>query len=223
MEIIPNVHQIRGTLSNCYLIVDADGLTLIDCGLPRDEKTIVRYIRRLGYTLDDLKRIIITHADGDHMGSLAALKASSKARVYATEIEARAIERGKMSRDLKVNMFVRLFLLPLGWWFIAKPAHVDELVNEGNILPVLGGLQVIDTAGHTPGHISLFAPALSILFAGDSVVPQRKGMRGSRGINTWDQAKANASVRKQAALGAKIVCAGHGAVIMNAAGKFPNV
>lgn len=223
MEIIPNVHQIRGTLSNCYLIIDADGLTLIDCGLPRDEKTIVGYIHRLGYSLTDLKRIIITHADGDHMGSLAALKAQSGARVYATEIEARAMAQGTMSRDLKVNWFVRLFLLPLGWWFKAKPAQVDEFLNEGQVLPMLGGLQVVGTEGHTPGHISLFAPAFNMLFAGDSVVPQRKGMRGSRGINTWDQAKANASVRKQAALGAKIVCAGHGAVIRNAAGKFPNV
>jgi len=223
MEIIPNVHQIRGTVSNCYLIVDADGLTLIDCGLPRDEKTIQAYITRLGYTLRDLKRIIITHADGDHMGSLAALQAKSGARVYASEIEAQAIMRGAMSRELKVNALVRFLMLPLALLFNAKPARVDEFLSEGQVLPVLGGLRVIATEGHTPGHISLFAPASGVLFVGDSIVSQGETMRGSRGINTWDQAKANAAVRKQAALGARIVCAGHGAVIRDAAKKFPQV
>lgn len=225
MEIIPNVHQIRGSVSNCYLIVDADArsVTLIDCGLPRDENKIIEYIASIGRTLKDLKRIIITHADGDHVGSLATLKALSGARVYASEVEARAIERGTMTRELKTNALVRLLMSPISSMFRVQPAHVDEMLVDGQVLPVLGGLRVVATEGHTPGHISLFAPSAGILFVGDSMIPQGDGMRESRGMNTWDQAKANASVRKQAALGAKIVCSGHGAVIMDAAGKFPRV
>jgi len=82
-------------------------------------------------------------------------------------------------------------------------------------------LRVVETFGHTPGHISLFAPSAGILFVGDSLVSDKNGLRGSRGANTWDQDKANAAVRKQAALGARIVCSGHGSVVMDAAGKFP--
>ena len=43
-------------------------------------------------------------------------------------------------------------------------------LSDGQILPVLGGLRVIETLGHTPGHISLFAPSAGILFCGDSIV-----------------------------------------------------
>ena len=223
MEIVPNVHQIAGSVSNGYLILDSGGLTLIDTGLPRDQKKIVEYIARLGRTLRDLRRIIITHADGDHVGSLAGLQLASGARVYASEIEARAIIAGKMSRELKTGGLLKSLMGLTAPLFRAKPAHVDEIIGEGTVLPVLGGLRVITTEGHTPGHISLFAPSVGVLFTGDSVISRDRQLRGSTGMNTWDQEKANASMRKQATPSAQIVCAGHGAVIVDARGKFPDV
>jgi len=77
MEIIPNVHLIPNIVANPYLIVDPDGLTLIDAGLPGNHKKILNYISGLGHTPSDLKRIIITHADIDHIGGLSALKNTS--------------------------------------------------------------------------------------------------------------------------------------------------
>ncbi len=222
MEIIPNVHIISGGMVNCYLIVDADGLTLIDTGLPGNAKRVLQYVGGLGCKPGDVKRIIITHADGDHVGSLAALKAATGAYVYANAAEAEAIAAGRSSRDLKADhLLLKLVFAITGRLFKASPAQVDELVTEGQVLPVLGGLRVVETPGHTPGHISLFAPSADILFVGDSLVSDKNGLRGSRGANTWDQDKANAAVRKQAALGARIVCSGHGPVVMDAAGKFP--
>jgi glyoxylase-like metal-dependent hydrolase (beta-lactamase superfamily II) len=101
------------------------------------------------------------------------------------------------------------------------PFQVEEILTDGQILPALGGLRVIDTAGHTPGHISLFAPSMGILFCGDSIVTDENGLHGSRSGLTWDEAKAKEAVRKQAALGARIVCSGHGPVVMDASDKFP--
>jgi glyoxylase-like metal-dependent hydrolase (beta-lactamase superfamily II) len=100
---------------------------------------------------------------------------------------------------------------------------VDEILTDGQVLPVLGGLRVVETSGHTPGHISLFSPKLSVLFPGDSMVSDDKGLQGSRPAVTWDRAKADDSVRKQAALGASIVCPGHGPVVTDAQEKFPKV
>jgi glyoxylase-like metal-dependent hydrolase (beta-lactamase superfamily II) len=82
MEIFPNVHVIKGSVSNCYLILDNNRLTLIDTGLPRDRNKILNYIRSLGQPPQGLERIIITHADGDHVGSLAAIQTLSGARTY---------------------------------------------------------------------------------------------------------------------------------------------
>jgi glyoxylase-like metal-dependent hydrolase (beta-lactamase superfamily II) len=108
-----------------------------------------------------------------------------------------------------------------GRFFRIKPCAADELLTDGQILPVAGELRAVETIGHTPGHFSYYVPALRILFTGDSIVTDDKGLHGSRPALTWDAAKAAESVRRQAALGARIVCPGHGPVIMDAAGKFP--
>jgi glyoxylase-like metal-dependent hydrolase (beta-lactamase superfamily II) len=227
MQIIPNVYLVKGSVSNCYLILDNNGLTLIDAGLPRDRNKILEYIRNLERSPKDLHRIIITHADGDHVGSLAALQAASGAHTYASPIEAKAIAAGVPSRPLKpqgVQKIAFALLQPLMARILrAAPAAVDEIVHDGEVLPVLGGLRVISTPGHTPGHVSLFSPSADILFVGDSLVAQGDMLRASRGMNTWDQVKADDSVKLQAALGARIVCSGHGPIIMDAATKFPQV
>jgi glyoxylase-like metal-dependent hydrolase (beta-lactamase superfamily II) len=224
MEIIPNVHLIPKTVANPYLLIDPDGLTLIDAGLPGSHRKILRYMASLGYAPRDLKRILITHSDYDHVGGLAPLKAATGARVFASPVEAQAMAEGHASRPVKPRRVItRLLFGLMGGLFKPARIRVDELLSDGQILPVLGGLRVVETLGHTPGHISLFAPSAGILFCGDSIVSGEDGLRGSSGANNWDQAKSDESVRKQAALGARILCSGHGPVVMDAAGKFPQL
>ena len=224
MEVIVNVHHIPDIIANPYLIIDQDGLTLIDTGLPGSEKKILNYIKGLGRSPADLKRILITHSDMDHIGGLFALKKATGARTYASEIEAKAIARGKPSRPIKSGLTMRRVLLSIvGLWMKPHPMKVDEILKDGQLLPVLGGLRVVVTSGHTPGHISLFAAKSGLLFPGDSMVSDQKGLHGSRPAVTWDAAKANESVRKQAELCARIVCPGHGPVITDAQNKFPTV
>jgi glyoxylase-like metal-dependent hydrolase (beta-lactamase superfamily II) len=223
MKITDNLFIVPGVVSNTYILLDADGLTLIDAGLPRSEKKILAYIASLGRSAQDVKRIIITHADIDHAGGLTALQHASGARTYASKIEAEAIAAGKASREIQSSGFSprRLFFALMRPFMKATPVQVDEIVEEGQILPALDGLRVVETPGHTPGHISLFAPAAGVLFSGDSIVSDDNGLHGSRPGLTWDESKARDSERKQAALGARIVCTGHGPVVMDAEGKFP--
>jgi len=222
MEISQNIHLIPSSIVNVYLIVEPGGLTLIDTGLPGNFKAVMKYIAGLGKQPTDLKRIILTHSDGDHVGALAALKAATGARVYTSPIEAQAIEAAHPSRDLKMKgLQALLFKYIAGPLFKVKPAHVDELINDGDVLPILGGLHVVSTIGHTPGHISLYLPAHKILFGGDSMVSEKTGLRVSRGMNTWDDAKAQKAVKIQATLGAEIVCVGHGQVVRDTPVKFP--
>ncbi|UCC88438.1 MAG: MBL fold metallo-hydrolase [Anaerolineales bacterium] len=223
MEIVPNVHLIRSGFVNQYLIMDGDGLTLIDAGLARRGRGILKAIDRLGHAPQDLRRILVTHADEDHAGGLAALQAASGARVYASPIEAEALAAGRSSRDVKLNGLRGLFLAVMSPWFNVTPVVVDETLTDGQILPVLRGLQVVTTPGHTPGHISLFAPTAGLLFTGDSLVANGDQLIPSREMYTWDMAQALESVKKQAALGATIVCPAHGPVIREAAGKFPEL
>lgn len=222
MEIMPKVHLIPDVIANPYLIIEPDGLTLLDTGLPGSHKKILRYIDERGYGAKDLARIILTHSDIDHVGGLAALKRASGARVYASATEASAIASGKPSRRIRpVHFGRRVFMALVGRFFKAAPVKVDEILAEGQSLPLLGGLQVLSTPGHTPGHISLFSPSTGILFVGDSIVSRDTGLVGSVPANTWDPDQAAASVRKQAALGASVICSGHGPVVKDAIGKMP--
>ncbi|MGA8046578.1 MAG: MBL fold metallo-hydrolase [Dermatophilaceae bacterium] len=81
---------------------------------------------------------------------------------------------------------------------------------------------MVGTPGHTPGHLSLYAPASRILFCGDSMEAGRDGrLHRAPGARTWDEERAIESVKAQQALGAEIVCPGHGLVVPPAADKFP--
>src|SRR4026209_1083276 len=109
MKIIDNVYVVPKVVANPYIIMDSDGLTLIDTGLPRSEKTILTYVASLGKSAGDVKRILLTHSDFDHVGSLAALHKVTGARTYASQIEADAIAAGKPSRIPKIpkGSFIR--------------------------------------------------------------------------------------------------------------------
>jgi len=223
MKIIDNVYIVPGVVANPYIIIDTDGLTVIDTGLPRSEKKILAYVASLGKSARDVKRIIITHADLDHFGGLAALQKVTGARTYASRIEADALAKGKSSRELasKGFSFRRVMIALLGPLIGVTSFQVDEIIAEGQTLPILGGLQVLETPGHTPNHISLYAPSAGILFCGDSMVSNEAGLQGSRRGVTWDESKARESERRQAGFGAQIVCPGHGPVVKDAEGKFP--
>jgi len=223
MKITDNIRLIPNVQANSYLILEPEGLTIIDTGMPFSEAQTLKYIASLGRSAEEIKHILITHADLDHYGCLAALKEASGARTYASQPEAEAMAKGISSRPVNrsVGRFQAFVIRLMGKYLKPTPFQVDEILKEGDVLPVLGGLQVVDTKGHSPGHIAFFAPSVRILFCGDSMKSSDKGLHTSRSRNNWDQSLAEASVRKLAMLGAQIVCPGHGPVITDAGSRFP--
>jgi glyoxylase-like metal-dependent hydrolase (beta-lactamase superfamily II) len=209
MEITQQVYLIPGLVANTYVIVEPEGLTLIDAGLPNNSKKIISFIQSLGYQPEAVQQIIITHADIDHVGSLEAVRTAVQARVAASPVEAEAIRAGKASRSLHGGLTATLLELA-SRFYKAKPSQVDEILSGGEELPVLGGLQVIPTPGHTPGHISLWSPSTKVLFSGDSILIRSDHFLPSQGMNNWDQAKSNESYRLQAGLHPAVICGGHG-------------
>ncbi len=211
LQVSDSIYRLfAGFTGNQYLILEPDGVTLVDTGLPGSEVLIFARMEDLGRQPQDLKRILITHADPDHAGAVRALKAGSGARVYAGAIEAEALRQGRMTRPIAARTLEGKFfnlLLPL---FPMQPAEVDEIVRPGQELPVLGGLLVLETPGHTPGHVSYYAPKQNILFSGDSVEVRGNRLSAYQGDSTWDKAAARRSFDQQMALEPAIICAGHG-------------
>jgi glyoxylase-like metal-dependent hydrolase (beta-lactamase superfamily II) len=221
MEIIPGVHWLDLGISNCYLIVEQGELTLVDAGVKRSYRQIVELIHSLGFSTYHLKRILLTHADYDHVGATTPLRAENSAEVFASQIAAEALANGHSSRQIHAGIFTPLFS-----WFEelggAMRIEVDKILAEGDCLPVLGGLKVLETPGHTPGHISFYATQHRLLFAGDSVSTQPDLVLYNRvQVFNWDQQQMIASVHRQQTIEPEIVCSGHGPVVFEATGKFP--
>lgn len=168
MELFPDIHLIDGVNANIYLIVEPTGLTLVDSGLPGSDKKILAYLRAIGKVPAQLSYILLTHQHVDHVGGAAELAALSGAEVIAHPLDVPAIE-GTAPRDLPsgpMAIVFRMVLLPR-----LRPVTVLRQVIAGETLPILagdGGLQVIETPGHTRGQIAFYLPGRRLLFAGDT-------------------------------------------------------
>ena len=73
MQIAKGLHRIGSDTVNSYLVVGEGGVTIIDAGLPRYWKLLNRELARIGKTLDDVRALILTHGDTDHIGFAAEL------------------------------------------------------------------------------------------------------------------------------------------------------
>ena len=113
MKIIDYIYVVPGVFANCYLLVDPEGITMIDTGIPHSEKQILEYLTSLGKSPPDVKRILITHSDWDHVGSLAALHQATGACTYSSKIEA--------ARSPPANPLVRV---PAGRIFTAAVVEI---------------------------------------------------------------------------------------------------
>ncbi len=209
IEIASGVYQVHDIFVNCYILLSDAGVSIIDTGLARTTKLILASLNQLGFKAIDIQMILITHADGDHIGGLANLQRMGQAQTLASQVEADAVREGKSSRPLKPKGAVRILYNLVAPLFRSEPGRIDNTLSNGQFFPVLGGLKVLNTPGHTPGHVSFFVPGRGILFAGDSINLEKGQPVPSKGANTWDQVKADESFELQMALKPQVICAGH--------------
>lgn len=166
MEALPQVYCYATRAVNCYLCVADDGLTLIDASTPNQADHIFNFIQRIGFHPRDLRRIVVTHTDRDHVGSLAEIQAATGVKVFAGEESIAWLQRGRapahLPRPLQ-SLTDRFFR------YESLPANVMQPMRDGEVLPVLDGLQVFASPGHTPDHVAFFSRTAGVLFAGDAL------------------------------------------------------
>lgn len=197
--IVPRVFQLRVPGSGVFLLLDRR-VTLIDAGPPGSAAGILRALRLLGHTADDVDQIVITHYHLDHLGGLAGLLRHVPARVAIHAIEA-PYATGERSLPLPLSVRMPGRLRPaLQRLAGARPVRIDTLLRHGDQLPVLGGMRVIDTPGHTPGHIALHLPELGLLIAGDALQVRRGTLAPPARLVTEDWRQALRSLRTLAAI-----------------------
>src|SRR5271157_1235314 len=109
MKIVDGIYQVEGVNCNVYLVEDGDKLILIDTGLPRSDKKIIKYIKSLGRKPSDVSMIVITHFHIDHVGSLKKVQEATGAKVAVGEFDAEIVAGKKAPPKPKNLMFRALY------------------------------------------------------------------------------------------------------------------
>lgn len=221
IKITPRVYQLGGRWSsgiwgaNVFLLAD-DHLTLVDTGFRGGNKRILRAIEQLGYSPFDIANIIITHHHADHIGNLPTLKKVSPARIMAHPADAPYIDGRLPQPGPAYPRWLSKALAPLFRLWTTTPVAVDAPINDGDELPILSGIRILHTPGHTPGSICLFLPQERLVIAGDVLAHRFKLSLPSRTF-TVDIAQEIQSVKKVASLDFDVICFSHGSPLLHKA------
>ncbi|UOB81354.1 MBL fold metallo-hydrolase [Bacillus sp. ZJS3] len=178
---LPIEFEFNGAKQCIYssLIIIKNELNLVDTGHMNFLPLIEHAILKQGYEIKNLKNIIITHYDDDHIGSLYDFKVKyPHVNIIASEIESHYIT-GKIKSERLVQAEKMLERMPIeekefGEWFIQqlkniRHVSVDEKVYDGQMI-LNNECQIVATSGHTSGHISLYFPVLDCVITGDAAV-----------------------------------------------------
>ena len=160
---------------------DDQDVILIDTGYPGQFEAIRKTIEKLPN--GRLTKIIITHHDYDHLGSLSEIVSGSnhKIEVYAHELTMPFIQGEK----------------PLIKTGITVPnTGVDHTISDGQGLPFCGGISVIFTPGHTPDHISLYHQATKTLITGDALTADQGKLQYPNEKYTLNMEQAKQSISR---------------------------
>lgn len=196
-EVAPGVFRIPLPLPNdglravnVYAIVDDGQLVLIDGGwaLDDEQEAFRTSLADIGFGLGDIKDFLVTHMHRDHYTQAIAIRRSHGARVQIGQGErdslltlvalqasgdrressttARLLRSGAPDLASRLEEASRDQGLDPNW------ALPDNWLDNGEVVQVADrGLRVIETPGHTSGHVVFHDPAARILFAGDHVLP----------------------------------------------------
>lgn len=172
IELAPGVFRIPTApkdLINSFALVQDDGsVTLVDTGLKRAPARIVAGLATIGKHPRDVTQILLTHVHPDHAGGAAELSRRTGAPVLVHPDDQGWARTGRITDSNDRSAL-------LGRLFARTPAStIDPFepgapLQDGDVLPVAGGLRVVHTPGHSPGHVSLLVEGTRTLITGDSI------------------------------------------------------
>lgn len=184
VELADGIHQLSVQPGiNCWVLVEPEGTTLVDTGV--DRNGLVEGLARLGVAARDVTRVLLTHCHPDHAGGIRRLQAagaSPSVEVGDADLATVRGEAGQPPSDERTwsgRMFNRM---PTGSF--ARIAHPQARALEGGRLEVAGGIEVVPTPGHSPGHVAYHLVEHDLVLGGD-VLFNVFGLRPSWPFLCW--------------------------------------
>jgi glyoxylase-like metal-dependent hydrolase (beta-lactamase superfamily II) len=221
-QILPGLYQITSNYLLNVFLIDSGELILVDVGVPNNTKVIQKAVQAIGRQITDIRHILVTHCHRDHAGSLAAVKQITDAPAYMHPIAAAAVRMGKTRREYAKpapGLFYKIYFHTIGVRVIhgvgIEPAAVEYEVQDGDVLPIAGGIRAIHVPGHSGGQLAfLWEKNGGVLFAAEAA------------FNAFNLVPANVyedfeevmrSLAKLAALDFDTACFCHGKTIVHGA------
>lgn len=209
------------------LIWDDDTTILVDTGYPGQLPKIREAFEKAGVSFDKLNQIIITHHDIDHIGSLSGIikESSQKIEVLSHAEEKPHIQGDKpiikatpeaLSKlDAQVNLPEEQRNAIKAVLQNPPTAKIDKTLVDGEEIPYCGGIIVIHTPGHTPGHICLYLKESKTLITGDALVVAGGQLLGPQPHFTFNMDLAVESLKKLTQYDIENVICYHGGLYKN--------
>jgi glyoxylase-like metal-dependent hydrolase (beta-lactamase superfamily II) len=203
------------------IIFNDTDLVLCDTGYPDQVKEIGDELKKYGFSFNDITKIIITHHDHDHIGSLSELRRLNKHLVVISSKEELPFIEGqkKSLRILQAEEYNKKLSgkeLEFGIQFVnylktIQNCKVDLAVNDGDY--IIPGLKIIATPGHTPGHVSLFDEYNHVFISGDALAIENNKFIIANPEFTLDIERCIESISKIISLKPQKVICCHGGVM----------
>lgn len=213
-QIAPEVFQIslmpRNSI-NCYII---EG-TLVDSGIRSSYTAVKKTIQKI-----PVYQHVLTHAHADHQGCSDQICNEFSIPLLCHPNEIFRTETGMVTKDYPRPQH---WIAKLQQKYWAGQGHkVERTIVENDMI---GNFRVIETPGHSAGHISLFRERDGVLITGDAALNMNllttvTGLRLPPNMFTSDQQLNIKSLQKLAQLNPAVICFGHGQVLRNKDRKF---
>jgi glyoxylase-like metal-dependent hydrolase (beta-lactamase superfamily II) len=218
MRLGPHLHRIGNDIVAAYLVDTDDGVTVIDAGLAGHWRDLTAELASMGRSLDDIRGVVLTHGDTDHIGFAERLRRDHGIPVYVHEADA-ARARGEVKSKASWGRIKVGATAGFIWYAMRKggfrTTYLTEVVgvHDGQVLDLPGAPRIIALPGHSPGSIAIHVPVADAVFVGDGLTT-RHVLTGRTGPQpapfTDDPEQALASLRRLEALPASWVLPGHG-------------
>lgn len=219
MQLAPSLHRLGPGLVNSYLVEEGGEVTIVDAALPGDWKALLAELAAMGRSIDDVRALLLTHGDTDHIGFAARLARERGIAVRVHELDA-SRARGELRKPNTGWGPVRFRALAGFLAYTARrgglriPPVTDPVpLVAGATLDLPGSPRIVHLPGHTPGSVAIHVPAVDALFVGDAMTT-RSVLTGETGPRlapfTLEPGRALASLDQLDGIEARWLLPGHG-------------